>query len=46
MKPEIGPTTSVYTRKSMKTNILTDSELLYILENGMFVIRRRFWFKF
>jgi len=35
MNPEVGPTTIVNTRKNMKTNILSDSELLDLLENGM-----------
>ncbi|KAL4103748.1 hypothetical protein QTP88_019089 [Uroleucon formosanum] len=35
MNPEVGSTRSVNTRKTMKTNILSDSELLDLLENDM-----------
>ncbi|XP_022182835.1 piggyBac transposable element-derived protein 4-like [Myzus persicae] len=35
MNPEVGSTRSVHTQKTMKTNILSDSELLDLLENDM-----------
>lgn len=36
MNPEVGPTMSVKTRRTLKINILSDGELLDILKNGMF----------